>query len=405
MAPAQMKTPKGTRDWAGDKIMLREQIFDKIRGIFKLHGGEELDTPVFELKSILIDKYGDDAKLSYDLMDQGGELLPTVATTDDRVVCALRYDLTVPFARWLAMSGVRQIKRYQIGKVYRRDQPVGSSRDVYLCRPAIARGRLREFYQCDFDYAGTFDLMVPDSEILSLIVEVFEALRINITIKLNHRCILDGMFAAVVVPQDQLRLISSAVDKLEKSPWDEVKKEMIQKGLAAEVADKLGSYLLSKDIQDASDIESTISFIRSDELLMANENVMKGVQEMELLSQYLNAYDIGAYVKFTLSLARGLDYYTGLIYEVIPESSSAANGSELQIGSIAAGGRYDNLVGMLSRRDIPCVGISFGVDRILTILDARQNRVKDQRPKVDAWIIAHGSSALVEDRMAIAREI
>ncbi|KAJ4366876.1 Cytoplasmic and mitochondrial histidine tRNA synthetase [Neocucurbitaria cava] len=337
MPPVQMKTPKGTRDWAGDKIILREHVFEKIRGIFSLHGGEELDTPVFELKSILTDKYGEDAKLIYDLMDQGGEL------------CALRYDFTVPFARWLAMSGVRQIKRYQIGKVYRRDQP------------AIARGRLREFYQCDFDYAGTFDPMVPDSEILSLIVEVFEALRINVTIKMNHRCILDGMFAAVGVPQDQLRSISSAVDKLDKSSWEEVKKEMIQKGLFAELADRLGSYVLSKD-SHSNDIESTISFIKSDELLMANGNIVKGVEEMELLLQYLNAYDIAAYVKFDLSLARGLDYYTGLIYEVIVEPSPTADGTELQVGSIAAGGRYDNLV-------------------------------------------AHGSTSLVEERMAIAREL
>ncbi|KAF1851161.1 histidyl-tRNA synthetase [Cucurbitaria berberidis CBS 394.84] len=381
MSPMQMKTPKGTRDWAGEDITLREHVFDKIRSIFRLHGGAELDTPVFELKSILTDKYGEDAKLIYDLQDQGGEL------------CALRYDLTVPFARWLAMSNVRQIKRYQIGKVYRRDQP------------AIARGRLREFYQCDFDYAGTFDLMVPDSEVLSVIVEVFEALRINVTIKLNHRCILDGMFAAVGVPQDQLRSISSAVDKLDKSPWEEVKKEMLQKGLAAEVVDKLGSYLLSSDISNASDIESTLSFIKSDEVLMANEDVKKGVQEMELLSQYLSAYDIATYVKFDLSLARGLDYYTGLIYEVIPESFSTVNGAALQVGSIAAGGRYDTLVGMFSRRDIPCVGISFGVDRILTILNARQNRVEDPKPKIDTWIIASDSSSLVEERMAIAREL
>ena len=281
----------------------------------------------------------------------------------------------------------------------------GLKPDTNTCQ-AIARGRLREFYQCDFDYAGTFDVMIPDSEVLSVIVEVFEELRINVTIKLNHRCILDGMFAAVGVPQEQLRMISSAVDKLDKSPWAEVKKEMLQKGLAEEVADKLGKYLLSKDISEENDIEGTLSFIKNDEVLMANEDVKKGVQEMELLSRYLNAYDIASYVKFDLSLARGLDYYTGLIYEVIPEPSEE-EAAELQVGSIAAGGRYDKLVGMFSRRDIPCVGISFGVDRILTILNARQrNRAEHQkRPKVDTWIIAYDSTSLVEERMAIAREL
>jgi histidyl-tRNA synthetase len=142
MPSMQIKVPKGTTDWDGDGIILRETVFNQIRKIFKNHNAHEIDTPVFELKSILTGKYGEDSKLVYDLEDQGGEL------------CALRYDLTVPFARWLAMSDKRQIKRFQAGKVYRRDQP------------AIERGRMREFYQCDFDYAGALDLMVPDSEVL-----------------------------------------------------------------------------------------------------------------------------------------------------------------------------------------------------------------------------------------------
>lgn len=284
------------------------------------------------------------------------------------------------------MNNVRQIKRFQIGKVYRRDQP------------AIARGRLREFYQCDLDYAGEFDLMVPDSEVLSLIVEVFETLGINITIKINHRKVLDGIFAAMGVPSDKVRAISSAVDKLDKTPWSEVKKEMLDKGLDAEVADKLGNYLQVPK----SDIDGTLDFLRADEVLMANEDVKKGAEEMELLSRYLNAYDISSYVSFDLALARGLDYYTGLIYEVVPEPSKS--GPELQVGSIAAGGRYDNLVGMFSRRDIPCVGISFGVDRIMAILNARQ-KGRTHKPKIDVWIVAHGSSLLIEERMAIAREL
>lgn len=151
--------------------------------------------PVFELKDILSGKYGEDAKLIYDLQDQGGEL------------CSLRYDLTVPFARWLAMnSSVQHVKRYHIAKVYRRDQP------------AMTKGRMREFYQCDFDIAGSYDPMVPDAEILRITSEVFDGLgwRGKYTIKINHRKVLDGIFEVCGVPQDKIRSISSAVDKLDK---------------------------------------------------------------------------------------------------------------------------------------------------------------------------------------------
>lgn len=153
------------------------------------------DSPVFELKEILSGKYGEDSKLIYDLADQGGEL------------CALRYDLTVPFARWLAMNpSVQNIKRYHIAKVYRRDQP------------AMAKGRMREFYQCDFDIAGTYDPMLPDAEILRITSEVFTGLgwEGKFTIKINHRKLLDGIFEVCGVPQDKVRAISSAVDKLDK---------------------------------------------------------------------------------------------------------------------------------------------------------------------------------------------
>jgi histidyl-tRNA synthetase len=367
----QIKVPKGTIDWDGDNIILREAVFNKIRKIFSAHNAREIDTPVFELRSILMDKYGEDSKLIYDLEDQGGEL------------CALRYDLTVPFARWLAMSNTRQIKRFQIGKVYRRDQP------------AIDRGRMREFYQCDFDYAGILDLMIPDSEVLCITAEVFEALGLAVTIKINHRLILDGIFRAVGVPTDLVRPISSAVDKLDKLPWNEVKKEMEQKGLDGVVTDKIGAYVTQSG--DRS-FEETLEFLRSDDVLSQNDQVQNGVKEMDLLLRYLTASDIAQYIKFDLSLARGLDYYTGLIYEVVPNDTS------LKVGSIAAGGRYDNLVGAFSRRDIPCVGISFGIDRILTILKTQSTKQKPAS-KMDAWIVAYGSSLLVEEKMAIARQL
>ncbi|EUC31972.1 hypothetical protein COCCADRAFT_99860 [Bipolaris zeicola 26-R-13] len=351
MAP-QLKTPKGTRDWHGEDIALRNHTFDQIRKVFRLHGGEEIDTPAFELKTYLTGKYGEDTKLIYDLQDQGGE------------ICALRYDLTVPFARWLGMNNIRTIKRFQIGKVYRRDQP------------ALKQGRMREFFQCDFDYAGQCDLMVPDSEVICIAAEVFEALGLPIVIRLNHRLILNGMFTAV-----------------------EVKKEMEEKGLDAGLADKLAEYVLR---DTASDVTSTLAFLKSDALLSTNKDVQQGVKEMELLIQYLIAYDVTKYIQFDLSLARGLDYYTGLIYEIVVQ-----NQSDTSVGSIAAGGRYDNLAGMFSSRDVPCVGISFGIDRILAILKGlKQNAGRAQKGKVDVWIvIASDSAGLVAQRMAIARDL
>jgi histidyl-tRNA synthetase len=189
-----------------------------------------IDRPVFELKEILAGKYGEDSKLIYDLADQGGE------------ICSLRYDLTVPFARWLAMnSNIQSIKRYHIAKVYRRDQP------------AMAKGRMREFYQCDFDIAGSYDSMLPDAEIMRITCEIFEALgwKGRYTIKLNHRKILDGIFEVCGVPADKIRAISSAVDKLDKSPWEEVRREMTEdKGLDGEVADKIGEYVVLKGGRD-----------------------------------------------------------------------------------------------------------------------------------------------------------
>lgn len=296
----------------------------------------------------------------------------------------------MPFARWLAMSGVKQIKRYQIAKVYRRDQP------------AIARGRLREFYQCDFDIAGIYDPMIPDAEILCVIAEVFEALELEMTIKLNHRKILDGIFAVAGVPADKTRSISSAVDKLDKAPWAEVKKEMVEeKVLSEETADRIGIY-----VQRSGSMREMLEALKSDAELCANEAIKAGIADLDLLASYSEAMDITDKISFDLSLARGLDYYTGLIYEVIPKSSK---NQQSQVGSIAAGGRYDNLVGMYGKHAIPCVGLSFGVDRIFTILDGRRKKTtSDLTPERDVYIMASGGkdfSGLLLKRMAVALQL
>lgn len=358
-----------------------------LSSIFECHGGQELDTPVFELRDILSGKYGEDSKLIYNLEDQGGE------------ICSLRYDLTVPFARWLAMnSNVAQVSRYHISKVYRRDQP------------AMSKGRYREFYQCDFDIAGEYEPMIPDAEALLITSEAFDALKIDVTVKLNHRRILDGIFSVAGVPAEKIRSISSAVDKLDKISWEDVKKEMTeQKGLEEGVADQIGEF-----VRNRGSLREMLGFLEAKSKLMQNEDIKSGVEDIALLVSYLEAYGIADKISFDLSLARGLDYYTGLIYEIITElpnskAQSKNKKQEIQVGSIAAGGRYDNLVGMYGNRTIPCVGVSFGVDRIYTILDARQPKSKGSQPgpDVDVYVIAAGSKedGLLLERMRVTGQL
>ncbi len=199
------KTAKGTRDFGPDQMAVREQAFNIIRGVFKRHGASELDTPVFELRETLTGKYGEEGgKLIYDLANQGGELL------------SMRYDLTVPFARYCAQHGVSSLKRFHISKVYRRDNV------------SIERGRYREFYQCDYDVAGTYGEMLPDAEVLSVACDILSSLPIgSFKLKFNHRGLLDGMLELAGVPAAKFRTICSSIDKLDKEPWEAVKAEMV----------------------------------------------------------------------------------------------------------------------------------------------------------------------------------
>lgn len=200
----------------------------------------------------------------YDLADQQGELL------------SLRYDLTVPFSRYLAMNKVTNMKRYQIGKVYRRDQPCTS------------RGRFREFYQCDFDIAGVYDRMIPDSECIKIICEVIEALDVgSFEVKINHRSLLDGMFEICGVPADKFRTVSSSIDKLDKTPWADVRRELIaEKGLEEAIADKIGQYTQFKGNLDA------IENLKSQAELYSNKLAKEGIDDLELLFKYCEIFRI-----------------------------------------------------------------------------------------------------------------
>ena len=334
------KVPKGTRDYLPEQMAIRDEAFTIIRRVFKRHGAVEIDTPVFELKETLTGKYGEDSKLIYDLADQGGERL------------ALRYDLTVPFARFLAVNSVGNIKRFHIGKVYRRDQP------------ALSRGRYREFYQCDFDIAGVYGRMVPDSECLAVACEILDALPIgDFGIKLNHRRLLDAILDICGVPAEKFRTICSAVDKLDKEPWDEVKREMVEdKGLSSEVADRIGEFVVLKG--KPWDMYNSLM---KEKKFGDHKGALEAMEDMRILFEYLDAMDKLKFISFDLSLARGLDYYTGVIYEAV-----CMNGNT-QVGSIGGGGRYDYLVSMFQEagKVTPTVGVSVGIERVFTLMEER----------------------------------
>lgn len=301
----------------------------------------------------------------------------------------------------------------------------------------MTKGRMREFYQCDFDIAGVYDPMLPDAEIIRITCEIFEALGWHgrYTIKINHRKILDGIFQVCGVPTDKLRTISSAVDKLDKSPWEEVRREMTEeKGLDPEVADRIGEFVVQKGGRPLLDN------LRQNQQLQSNESAKAGLADMDLLFTYLQSFSVLDRVSLDMSLARGLDYYTGVIYEVITEGSAPqtregqkvqqaakkesksskhdgeedrSNDPSVGVGSVAAGGRYDNLVSMFSgKQQIPCVGISFGVDRIFSITKQRLNADASSIPirtnEVDVYVMAFGGKGfdgLLPQRMEVAKRL
>ncbi|CAA7038541.1 unnamed protein product [Microthlaspi erraticum] len=333
------KLPKGTRDFAEEQMMVREKAFAIIQNVFKKHGATALDTPVFELRETLMGKYGEDSKLIYDIADQGGEL------------CSLRYDLTVPFARFVAMNGITSFKRYQIAKVYRRDNP--------------SKGRYREFYQCDFDIAGLSEPMGPDFEVVKILTELLDKLEIgDYVVKLNHRKLLDGMLEICGVPPEKFRTICSSIDKLDKLSLEQVKKEMVEeKGLASVVADRIGNIVEEK----GRPMELLSKLRREGSEFLANQSTKEALDELSIMFEALARSKCSERIVFDLSLARGLDYYTGVIFEAVCVGA--------EVGSIAAGGRYDNLIGMFGKRQVPAVGVSLGIERVFNIMEEQQKQV------------------------------
>ncbi|XP_053574579.1 histidine--tRNA ligase, cytoplasmic [Bombina bombina] len=373
-----LKTPKGTHDVNPKQMAVREKVFKTIVNCFKRHGAESIDTPVFELKETLVGKYGEDAKLIYDLKDQGGELL------------SLRYDLTVPFARFLAMNKINNMKRYHIAKVYRRDNP--------------ARGRYREFYQCDFDIAGQYDPMIPDAECLKIVHEILSELQLGeFLIKVNDRRLLEGILTVCGVPGNKFRTVCSSIDKLDKIPWEDIRTEMIEdKNLTPEAVEQIGEYIRLSGGLDL------IEHLLEDPKLSQNKLAVGGLRDMKLLYKYLELLDVRDKISFDLGLARGLDYYTGVIYEAVMIKNQGRPHYDMEkmvnIGSVAAGGRYDDLVGMFDPKGkkVPCVGISIGVERIFSIIDKKKKASKEEIRSTETQIlVATAQKMLIDEKLKL----
>mmetsp|Transcript_5601 Transcript_5601/g.9636 ORF Transcript_5601/g.9636 Transcript_5601/m.9636 type:complete len:452 (+) Transcript_5601:1329-2684(+) len=353
------------------KMAIREKAFTIIRSIFKKHGAAEIDTPVFELKETLTSKYGEDSKLIYDLEDQGGELL------------SLRYDLTVPFARYVAQKGLSSIKRFHIAKVYRRDNP------------QMNKGRYREFYQCDFDIAGSYGLMIPDADMISVIVDIISSLDIGgFVIKVNHRRFLDSMIQLAGCEKRKFKAICSSIDKLDKEPWAVVKDELINmKGLSEEMCAKL-----EKFVQYKGKPWEMLQELKDDKVFEGHKEGEETMREMELFFTYLDALKVIDHVSFDFSLARGLDYYTGLIFEAVLTDTD-------RVGSISGGGRYDGLIGMFSGKNIPSVGGSIGIERIFNILEEKEKQKGEVRAIETQVLVSSMGKNLTSKRMEALQQL
>ena len=344
--------PKGTRDFTPQEMARRNYIFDTIRGVFKLFGFQPIETPAMETLSTLMGKYGEEGdKLLFKILNSGNFFNGVdreAALEDDpaRVaakICekGLRYDLTVPFARFVVMHRNElqmPFKRYQIQPVWRADRP--------------QKGRYREFYQCDADVVGS-DSLLNEIELIQLIDEVFARLKVNIAIKLNNRKVLAGI-AEIIGAPDKLIDITVAIDKLDKIGLDAVRDELLSRGLSAESIERLIP-IISID----GTIEERLERLGAE--LSASEVGTLGVNELREVVRGTQLLGLRALLDLDVSLARGLNYYTGTIIEV--------KACDVAIGSITGGGRYDNLTGVFGMPGVSGVGISFGADRIYDVLN------------------------------------
>ena len=344
--------PKGTRDFTPQEMANRNYIFNTIKDVFRLYGYQQIETPAMENLSTLMGKYGEEGdKLLFKILNSGDylnavqedELLErnSVRLTTKISEKGLRYDLTVPFARFVVQNRDKisfPFKRYQIQPVWRADRP--------------QKGRYREFYQCDVDVVGS-DSLLNELELIQIVDEVYRRLKIRVVIKINNRKILSGI-AEIIGEAEKITDITVAIDKLDKIGLEKVNEEIASKGIPQDAIDKLQPILkLSGTNSD--------KLVQLREVLAASETGLKGVEELETIFGLCEAMQIATEIELDLTLARGLNYYTGAIFEV--------KALDVQIGSITGGGRYDNLTGVFGMPGVSGVGISFGADRIYDVLN------------------------------------
>jgi histidyl-tRNA synthetase len=343
--------PKGTRDFSTEEMLKREYIFETIKQVFKLYGYQPIETPAMENLSTLLGKYGEEGdKLLFKILNSG-DFLSSVSDEEilkhepgklSSKICekGLRYDLTVPFARYVVQHRdeiVFPFKRYQIQPVWRADRP--------------QKGRYREFFQCDVDVIGS-DSLLNEYELIKIVDDIFARFKISVVIKINNRKILSGI-ADYIGESDRITDITVAIDKLDKIGIEAVNAELGVKGLSAEAIFKLQPVL-----KLSGNTETKLAKLEN--LLSQSDSGMKGISEMRRLFSLIDRSTLSCDTELDLTLARGLNYYTGAIIEV--------KSKDVSFGSICGGGRYDNLTGVFGMAGVSGVGISFGADRIYDVL-------------------------------------
>lgn len=366
--------PKGTRDYSPEIMVKRNYIFDTIKSVFKLYGYMPLETPAMENLSTLMGKYGEEGdKLLFKILNSGdflsriteGELQEknSLKLTNKISEKGLRYDLTVPFARFVVQHQNElsfPFKRYQIQPVWRADRP--------------QKGRYREFYQCDVDVVGS-DSLLNEVELIQIVNEVYHRLKINVRLLINNRKVLAGIAETIGYP-DKLTDITVAIDKMDKIGLENVNAELRDKGITEEAIGKLQPILnLSGSNQEK------LEQLRN--VLKGSETGLKGVEELTTVFKYIQALNIGTEIKLDLTLARGLSYYTGAIFEV--------KALDAEIGSITGGGRYDDLTGIFGLKNMSGVGISFGADRIFDVMNQLDLFPKDANTTTQVLFVNFGS--------------
>ncbi len=353
--------PKGTRDFSPLEMSRRNYIFDTIKSIFRLYGFQQIETPAMENLSTLTGKYGEEGdKLLFKILNSGDFLAKareedlvtrnSNKTTFQIAEKGLRYDLTVPFARYVVQyqSEINfPFRRFQIQPVWRADRP--------------QKGRYREFFQCDVDIIGS-DSLLNEYELIQIVDKIFTLLGINVTIKINNRKILAGI-AETIGEAERIIDITIAIDKLDKIGLEKVNEELREKGVSDEAIQKLQPILLLTGTN-----EEKLNRIQM--VINESQTGIRGIEELKSIFTYLKSGNVSSRVELDLTLARGLNYYTGAILEV--------KANDVQIGSITGGGRYDDLTGIFGLPDISGVGVSFGADRIYDVMEQLDLFPKDQ---------------------------